>query len=374
MSLTSLEVSKAVVLRAKELLSRHPSCSVLSRNEFVQVCLTASQRFIANRRKYSSDSITGSTTPRERGNNEIHFTTRDDEVLYRLLSECVNQEKEKLSPRSESRQDGTSLVSPPGGAPTEGGAPREYLALSAVKVSCANIVKSALNPVFATGCLSKQDFANAVIGILDEAFRHPELAILLDTVQQQQHSGDAVILPDAVVDVLTNMANGVAEFYRRRGEEVQQRAQSATPQRQRNTNRPNGTKRAIPAHKDIIDNNGAESHPSYRPNAAARLPSYSDNELEEDEASFDMQVAKLKALLVSAGQSRSASTVSDANVDSHVNVASHPDPSPNPTEKRRERTTALLAELKNIEEQSRLLHERTKAFHSAIATFLREEC
>lgn len=250
--MSSLEVSKAVVLRARELLMKVPNARLLSKEEFVGVCLDAAKRFLHDRRRASpragggggGGGRTSTTSPRSgaSGAPQSFDSPRDEYLLAKLLEAEVErrvgvlaaerkeyQQQHPLYKAAGEQEDDEEMYSapPPLGdrvvaqqdsfrnAPQTtqsngaystprrgGGHPRSqtaaastaaYSVLHPIQIAAVHFVKRMLDPVYVKGMMTKQEYTDAVLSITTEGFalaQRQELDLAPSYVDEQYVDDD----------------------------------------------------------------------------------------------------------------------------------------------------------------------------------------
>lgn len=89
--MSSLELSKAVVLKSREQLLKISVSNRLTKQQFVDVCLNATKKFLRDRSRASpphhreTGAGAGTTTPRRAGGGGLQLSTREEYLLNQIL-------------------------------------------------------------------------------------------------------------------------------------------------------------------------------------------------------------------------------------------------------------------------------------------------
>lgn len=334
----TLELSKAVVLRAKELLSEHPRCSVLDREEFVSVCLRASQEFLKNRVRSSPPRIQTprserldngcQTTPRgtqREASGLLLLSERDELVLRQFLQREFDRVRHQdIDNSRDSKKERTPLRSRPQRDVSHNEPSHSFSSLHGIEVASAQLIKSILDEPYHQGVLSKSEYSNAVLSIMEEAFRHPQLSPVIDQhIRQHTNSQSEFPLPELLEKVLREMTEAVVLHYRCRASAQRDEADRIAHETRKTTHAVSVGLHVLHqhrlAHSQTPPRTSPEREDAFDVRDEQHIIAQSTKNtqviLSEEESAFDRQVEELKAYVRSAGDSRSGSTQVDCAAD-----------------------------------------------------------
>jgi hypothetical protein len=371
---------KAVVLKAKELLSRMSNASYLTRESFVTVCTAATKQFVkrVQRERQQRDVLRGGRGASVEATGPDGWTARDAALLRDLIEHEAAALVRRLG--TPGRSGGIPVASEP--TPVSGGSaarafdlsiasseppsfqlanaseeevapgaerPHEdsFAVLSQATVDAAAIVKSVLDVPYAAGTIRRSDYQQIVVAVVNHVLHGPKqigAALTAENISRLREAASACL----------------AECFARYAAELADQAPPVTADAASHRRPHSAPSPSAPHLKHAVDRSTSRSVSAsceQQPPAVHTHTSGIDcgDAATPDEVTFEDQVESFKKMLHASIDSF---PLSNAASDSGDRETASVQPIPPNYSDNSARRQALMRELKGLHEEAGLLQAK----------------
>ena len=401
--------AKAVVLKAKELLSRMENASYLTREAFVAVCTSATKHFLKRvQRERQQRDVFGSGQSEAAGPDG--WTVRDTSLLSMLIEQeaaalvrklgtpgKVSSHKDMHSSRGlvadrsveqpsfQLANVSDDFAGAAGGNVSGGssGTDQRFAVLPQCTVQAAAVVKEVLDEAYASGRLRRSDYQQVVVAVVNHVLRRPDRRGVEGITSEDVallREGALACLSECFakysVEMFTNEAEDSKAARWEDREEGAPAARSTAP-RQAKAHRhhtadthTSGANRSASNGSDGVHVrsivSGGISAPTAPTPALGSSSDGTESQNDRSSSSFEEQVAQLKRILHASLDSAACSNGAAVTVGGGQTSSNAADPSSSEnfsavadrSRSSEDRRRVLLAELKGLHDEAGLLQAK----------------